>query len=158
MTRGGGSGDVGVVVVGVGGNDTLTGKGGGDYLFGGAGNDTLDSGFGGDVLNGGIGADTFRFSTALGAGNVDTVQDFWVAQGDRIVLSRNVFAGAGYDALASSAFALGPAATTAAHRIVYNQSTGELFYDADGAGGAAAVKFALVANHAQLSASSFQIL
>src|SRR5215211_3070002 len=127
MTRGGGSGDVGVVVVGEGGNDTLLGKGGGDYLFGGTGNDTLDSGFGGDVLNGGAGADTFRFSTALGAGNVDTLQDFSVAEGDRILLSRSVFAAAGYDALASSAFALGTAATTAAHRIVYNQTTGELF-------------------------------
>jgi Ca2+-binding RTX toxin-like protein len=136
----------------------LYGEGGDDYLFGGAGNDLLDSGFGSDLLNGGAGADTFRFSTALGAGNVDTVQDFSGAEGDRIVLSRSVFAAAGYDALASSAFALGTAATTAAHRIVYNQSTGDLFYDADGAGGMAAVKFAVIANHLQLSAASFQIL
>jgi Ca2+-binding RTX toxin-like protein len=34
--------------------------------------------------------------------------------------------------LAGTAFKLGAAATTAAHRIVYNQATGELFYDADG--------------------------
>ncbi|WP_404292942.1 calcium-binding protein [Microvirga sp. RSM25] len=155
LDRGGGSG---AQIYGEGGNDTLLGKGGGDYLFGGAGNDLLDSGFGGDVLNGGIGADTFRFSTALGAGNVDTVQDFWVSQGDRIVLSRQVFAAAGYDALASAAFALGTAATTAAHRIVYNQSTGDLSYDADGVGGVAAIKFAVIATHAQLSAASFQIL
>ena len=155
IDRGNGNG---VQLYGEGGNDTLTGKGGGDYLFGGAGNDTLDSGFGCDVLNGGSGADTFRFSTALGAGNVDTVQDFWVAQGDRILLSRNVFAGAGYDALVGTAFTLGAVATTAEHRIVYNQSTGELFYDADGAGGMAAVKFAIIANHLQLSAASFQIL
>ena len=131
LDRGGGSG---AQLYGEGGHDTLIGRGGGDYLFGGAGNDWLDSGFGGDVLNGGIGADTFRFSTALGAGNVDTVQDFSGAEGDRIVLSRSVFAAAGYDALAGSAFALGAAATTAAHRIVYNQSAGELSYDADGAG------------------------
>jgi Ca2+-binding RTX toxin-like protein len=155
VDRGGGSG---AQLYGEGGHDTLLGKGGGDYLFGGAGNDLLDSGFGGDVLNGGIGADTFRFSTALGAGNVDTVQDFSGAEGDRIVLSRSVFAAAGYDALASSAFALGTAATTASHRIVYNQATGDLSYDADGAGGVAAVKFAVIANHLQLSAASFQIL
>jgi Ca2+-binding RTX toxin-like protein len=86
------------------------------------------------------------------------VQDFSVAEGDRIVLSRRVFAAAGYDALASSAFALGTAATTASHRIVYNQATGDLSYDADGAGGVAAVKFAVIANHLQLSAASFQIL
>jgi Ca2+-binding RTX toxin-like protein len=155
LDRGGGSG---AQLYGEGGHDTLLGKAGGDYLFGGAGNDTLDSGFGGDVLNGGAGTDTFRFSTALGAGNVDTVQDFSGAEGDRIVLSRSVFASAGYDYLAGSAFALGAAATTAAHRIVYNQSTGDLSYDADGAGGVAAIKFAIIANHAQLSAASFQIL
>jgi Ca2+-binding RTX toxin-like protein len=155
IDRGGGNG---AQLYGEGGHDTLLGKSGGDYLFGGAGDDLLDSGFGGDVLNGGAGADTFRFSSSLGAGNIDTVQDFWVTQGDRIVLSRNVFAAAGYDYLASSAFALGAAATTAAHRIVYNQSTGELFYDADGAGGVAAIKFAVIATHVQLSAASFQIL
>ncbi|MFL5193568.1 MAG: calcium-binding protein, partial [Microvirga sp.] len=88
----------------------------------------------------------------------DTLQDFSGAEGDRIVLSRSVFAAAGYDALAGAAFTLGAAATTAAHRIVYNQSTGDLSYDADGAGGVAAIKFAVIANHAQLSASSFQIL
>ena len=111
-----------------------------------------------DVLNGGAGADTFRFSTALGAGNVDTLQDFSVAEGDRIVLSRNVFANAGYGYLSGAAFKLGAAATAAEHRIVYNQSTGELFSDADGAGAAAQVKFALIASHQQLSAASFQIL
>jgi Ca2+-binding RTX toxin-like protein len=155
IDRGGGSG---AQLYGEGGDDGLVGKGGGDALFGGAGNDWLDSGFGGDVLNGGAGADTFRFSTALGAGNVDTLQDFSGAEGDRIVLSRSVFAAAGYDALAGAAFTLGAAATTAAHRIVYNQSTGDLSYDADGAGGVAAIKFAVIANHAQLSAASFQIL
>jgi serralysin len=148
----------GVQLYGEGGDDGLVGKGGGDYLFGGTGNDWLDSGFGGDVLNGGIGADTFRFSTALGAGNVDTVQDFSVTDGDRIVLSRHVFAAAGYDYLAGAAFTPGAAASTAAHRIVYNQSTGELSFDADGAGGMAASKFAVIANHLQLSAASFQIL
>ncbi|WP_404290848.1 calcium-binding protein [Microvirga sp. RSM25] len=155
LDRGGGSG---AQLYGEGGHDTLLGKAGGDYLFGGAGNDLLDSGFGGDVLNGGAGADTFRFSSSLGAGNVDTVQDFSGAEGDRIVLSRSVFAAAGYDALAGSAFTLGAAASTAAHRIVYNQSTGDLFYDADGVGGVAAIKFAVIATHAQLSAASFQIL
>jgi Ca2+-binding RTX toxin-like protein len=147
----------GVQLYGEGGDDTLTGKGGGDYLFGGSGADTLDSGFGCDVLNGGAGADVFRFSTALGAGNVDTVQDFSVAEGDRIVLSWDMFAAAGYQYLSGAAFTLGPAATTTAQRIVYNQSTGELFYDVDGSGAAAQVTFAVIASHQQLSAQSFYI-
>ncbi|UVF20682.1 M10 family metallopeptidase C-terminal domain-containing protein [Microvirga terrae] len=155
VDRGGGSG---AQLYGEGGNDTLTGKAGGDYLFGGAGDDLLDSGFGCDVLSGGAGADTFRFSTGPGAGNVDTIQDFSAAEGDRIVLSRSVFASAGYQYLSGAAFKLGAAATAAEHRIVYNQTTGELFYDADGSGAAAQVKFAVIANHASLSAASFSIL
>jgi hypothetical protein len=63
------------------GNDTLIGKGGGDFLFGGSGADILDSSFGWDVLSGGAGADLFRFATALGAGNVDTLQEFFIADG-----------------------------------------------------------------------------
>ncbi|UVF18215.1 calcium-binding protein [Microvirga terrae] len=155
VDRGGGSG---AQLYGEGGNDTLTGKAGGDYLFGGSGGDWLDGGFGCDVLSGGAGADTFRFSTGPGAGNVDTLQDFSAAEGDRIVLSRSVFASAGYQYLSGAAFKLGAAATAAEHRIVYNQTTGELFYDADGSGAAAQVKFAVIANHASLSAASFSIL
>lgn len=148
----------GAQLYGEAGDDALIGKGGGDYLFGGAGNDTLDSGFGCDVLSGGSGADIFRFSTALGAGNVDTLQDFSVVDGDRLVLSRDLFAAAGYQYLSGAAFTLGSAATTTAQRIVYNQSTGELFYDTDGSGAAAQVKFAVIANHLQLSAANFYIL
>jgi Ca2+-binding RTX toxin-like protein len=152
IDNGGGNG---VQLYGEGGNDTLLGKGGGDYLFGGTGSDWLDSGFGCDVLNGGDGLDYFAFSSALGAGNVDTVQDF--AAGDTLALSYGVFAQAGSYNLAGTAFKLGTAATTAAHRIVYNQASGDLFYDADGVGGAAQVKFAIIANHAQLSAANFLV-
>jgi serralysin len=147
----------GVQLYGEGGDDTLTGHGGGDYLFGGAGNDTLDSGFGGDVLNGGIGADIFRFSTALGAGNVDTVQDFSAAEGDRIVLSRHVFMDVGTGALSSAYFKVG-AATSFDHHILYHQGTGELFYDVDGSGGVAAIKFAALTAGTALSAANFLVM
>ncbi|WP_285892591.1 calcium-binding protein [Microvirga terrae] len=152
IDRGGGSW---AQLYGEGGNDTLYGRGGGDYLFGGSGNDWLDGGFGSDVLNGGEGLDSFAFTSALGAGNVDTIQDF--AAGDTIALSSAVFAQAGSYNLAGTAFRLGTAATTTAHRIVYDQATGDLFYDADGVGGAAQVKVAVLANHAQLSAANFLI-
>ncbi|MBQ0820763.1 calcium-binding protein, partial [Microvirga sp. HBU67558] len=150
--RGGGSG---AQLYGEGGNDTLYGWGGGDYLFGGSGNDWLDGGFGSDVLNGGEGLDSFAFTSALGTGNVDTIQDF--AAGDTIALGSAVFAQAGSYNLAGTAFKLGTAATTTAHRIVYDQATGDLFYDADGVGGAAQIKVAVLANHAQLSAANFLI-
>jgi Ca2+-binding RTX toxin-like protein len=154
IDNGGGNG---VQLYGEGGHDTLLGKGGGDYLFGGAGNDTLDSGFGSDVLNGGAGADTFRFSSSLGAGNVDTVQDFSVAEGDRIVLGSAVFMDVGTGALSSAYFNLG-AATSFDHHILYDQGTGELFYDIDGSGGVAAIKFAAVSAGTALSAANFFVV
>jgi serralysin len=152
--NGGGNG---VQLYGEGGSDTLLGKGGGDYLFGGAGNDTLDSGFGCDVLIGGSGADQFSFSTALGAGNMDTIQDFSVAEGDRIVLSRSVFMDVGTGALSSAYFKAGTA-TRFDHHILYYQGSGELFYDVDGSGGVAAIKFATVSAGTALSASHFFIV
>jgi Ca2+-binding RTX toxin-like protein len=149
--RGGGHG---AQLYGEGGGDQLYGKGGGDYLFGGAGGDWLDGDLGSDVLNGGEGMDYFAFSKTLGAGNVDTIQDF--AAGDMIALGYAVFSIPG-SYLAGTAFKLGAATTTAAHRIVYNQATGELFYDADGTGSAAQIKFAVIANQAQLSAANFLV-
>ncbi len=98
--------------------------------------------------------DFFAFTSALGTGAVDTIQDF--AAGDSIALGYAVFSIPG-SYLTGTAFKLGTAATTAAHRIVYNQATGELFYDADGTGAAAQIKFAVIANQAQLSAANFLV-
>ncbi|HEV2566377.1 MAG TPA: calcium-binding protein, partial [Microvirga sp.] len=142
---------------GEGGNDQLYGKNGGDCLFGGSGNDWLDGGFGGDILNGGAGADQFKFSTALGAGNVDTIQDFSAADGDRIVLKRTVFMDIGSGALSSAYFSAGPA-TSFDHHILYDQSTGGVFYDVDGSGGVAAIKFAALTAGTALNASHFVVL
>jgi Ca2+-binding RTX toxin-like protein len=154
VDRGGGHG---AQLYGEGGHDTLLGQGGGDYLFGGSGNDTLDSGFGGDVLDGGAGADTFRFSSGLGAGNVDTIQDFSGAEGDRIVLGSTVFMDVGTGPLSSAYFSLG-AATSFDHHILYHQGTGELFYDVDGSGGVAAIKFAALTAGTALSAANFLVI
>ncbi|WP_162559405.1 calcium-binding protein [Microvirga sp. 17 mud 1-3] len=155
VDRGGGSG---VQLYGEGGNDNLTGKGGGDYLFGGSGNDWLDGGGGSDILNGGAGQDSFAMLTALGAGNVDRIEDFSAAEGDRIVLSRGAFANMASGSLSSGAFKLGTVATTAEQHILYNQSTGELFYDVDGSGAQAAIKFAVLTAGTALEASNIFVL
>ncbi|WP_160195379.1 calcium-binding protein, partial [Microvirga sp. BSC39] len=114
---------------------------------------------GSDWLTGGNGTDIFRFDGVLGAGNVDVVNDFGFGGPDLLQLTRNTFtAFANQGSVYAAQVALGAAATTAEHRLVYNGSTGALFYDADGAGGAAQVQFATLGKGLAISASSFALL
>ena len=82
------------VIVGLGGNDTLTGGNLADVLLGGAGNDILVGGPGNDVLSGGGGSNTFRFLDMRGTnahfGN-DTIVDFKPGQ-DVIEINHALFA------------------------------------------------------------------
>ncbi|WP_160195391.1 calcium-binding protein, partial [Microvirga sp. BSC39] len=144
---------------GHGGDDQLWGFGGGDWLVGGEGHDLLIGGAGSDWLTGGNGTDIFRFDGVLGAGNVDVVNDFGFGGPDLLQLTRNTFtAFANQGSVYAAQVALGAAATTAEHRLVYNGGTGALFYDADGAGGAAQVQFATLGKGLAISASSFALL
>jgi Ca2+-binding RTX toxin-like protein len=142
------------------GNDTLDGGTGMDYLTGGDGNDSLiggvgadsmSGGKGNDTLTGGVGADTFVFDALLGSTNVDRITDM-VATGsvqDHFWLDDGIFtAFTGRTAIDPAMLRAGAGFTTAitvAHRLIYNSSTGDLYYDADGTGGTAAVKFAILA-------------
>ena len=131
------------------GNDVLIGGIGDDKLFGGDGNDRLIGGAGNDVLVGGAGDDTFVFAAALDrVTNVDKIMDF-TSGSDKIELAALFFPNLDKDAVwsfvsASAGKGESPVATEAAPSILYNQSSGELFYDRDGSGSAAAVKFAEV--------------
>ena len=120
-----------------------TGNGLDNILTGTTGHNLLDGGAGADILIGQGGGDTFRFSTALGTDNVDRIKAFDHA-GDAIQLDDAVFAGLSVGALAAGAFRLGAVATEADDRILYNAANKTLSYDADGVGGAAAVKFATI--------------
>jgi Ca2+-binding RTX toxin-like protein len=143
-------------IVGNGGANLLEGHGGVDRLEGGGGNDTLDGGSEGDVLNGGAGADQFRFTSALD-GNFDRIEDF-LSGTDKIGLSRTVFTGLAAGSVPAGAFVLGSAAADGDDRLVYNQATGQLFYDADGNGSGAAVLFATLQPGTVLAASDFVVL
>lgn len=181
VDRGGGNG---VELHGEGGNDQLRGAAGGDRLYGDngndwlaglqgsdlvyggdgndvvggqEGNDTLNGGNGSDEMWGGSGADWFLFDTALGAGNVDQLKDFSSAEGDMIILNRNVFSALGIGVLSGSAFKVG-AATSTSHKILYNAYTGDLSYDVDGWGAAAAVKIATLNPGTALGASNFFVV
>jgi Ca2+-binding RTX toxin-like protein len=65
------------------GNDALFGGKEDDLLFGGDGADRLSGDLGDDTLTGGSGADRFLFGPNAGT---DTVTDFSLADGDRLVL------------------------------------------------------------------------
>lgn len=129
------------VMQGGGGNDKLSGLGGNDRLSGDAGDDVLNGGLGADWLNGGTGRDVFVFDTALSRQNIDTIQGFSVVD-DTIYLSHEIFSELPTGALAAGAFNTGAFATQADDHIIFNTRTGALMYDADGAGGNAAVQFA----------------
>ena len=123
-------------------NDLIDGGNGADTIIGGTGNDSMFGGLGNDSLNGGSGTDHFIFDTALGTTNVDRIQAYNVAD-DTILLDDAIFTALGSPgALAAGAFKAGTAATDADDRIIYNATTGALFYDQDGSGGVAAVQFA----------------
>ncbi|WP_342151573.1 hypothetical protein [Methylorubrum sp. SB2] len=134
----------------------LAGNEFGQTLVGNAGANGLEGKGGNDVLTGGRGADSFVFATALGAGNVDRITDF--AAEDRFLLGKTVFSALAPGQLAESAFKnLDRGAVDADDRILYKQSTGEVFYDADGSGNGAAVKFAVLDNKAALTAADFVV-
>ncbi|QDM41003.1 Calx-beta domain-containing protein [Altererythrobacter sp. TH136] len=122
----------------------LTGNEFSQLVIGNMGANVLNGGGGADTLIGLGGADTFAFTTALGANNVDTIQDF-EAGVDQISLSSSIFGNLATGELSATAFTVGTQATTADQRIVYDQATGKLFYDADGSGSGEAVLFAQVA-------------
>jgi len=125
------------------GPNLLMGGDGADTLRGEAGADTLVGGAGADWLTGGDGADVFVFDT-LPAGARDVITDF-SAGTDKLSFSRAAWAGLAGAAVGSQSgawFWAGAGATSARDaddRLVYDTTTGTLYYDADGQGGVAAV-------------------
>lgn len=147
-------------------NDWLTGGTGNDTLLGGSGNDQLRGGLGKDNLTGGAGADQFVFDKAPNSStNLDTITDF--ASGtDKLVFSKAVFtglSGAALGNLSADAFWAGPGVSSAhdaTDRFAYDTTSGYLYYDADGIGGAAAVQVALlgVTTHPAISYSDIMVI
>ncbi len=131
-------------IVGNKGNDRLIGYGGNDTLIGGAGDDTLTGIFGNNMLTGGSGSDTFVLSLRpeyVGGPSTgkDVITDFTVGQ-DILEIdfySLGMYSEGLFDengALIAEAFNIESAATTAAHRILYNSGSGALVFDPDGTG------------------------
>jgi Ca2+-binding RTX toxin-like protein len=154
-------------------HDTIEGKAGNDIISGGAGFDTLNGGKGNDKLTGGAGGDMFVFSDILNAKtNVDTITDFSSSKkgakgNDEIDLDHMIFKGIedlDFKSTASNylspinrnidpnTFLTGKTATSKEDRIIYDKSSGKLWYDPDGSGQKDATLFAILENKATLHA------
>lgn len=153
------------------GDDILEGGDGADRLLGDVGSDRLIGGRGNDTLSGGEGSDRFEFrgTSPFSAATfgVDTIADFNWFEGDQIVLSKRVFTaltssvGDGFSkanefAVVSSDRAAGRSRAF----IVYNQSTGALFYNQNGSANGLGTggKFASLAGTPWMEGINFAIV
>ena len=142
-------------IIGNAGANTLSGRDGNDRLHGRDGADKLYGGRGNDMLSGGAGKDSFYVDSALNeSNNVDRIVDFSHAD-DTIRLSQSIFSNLLTGALSPDAFRSGAGATDATDRIIYNPSTGELFYDSDGVGSTAQILFAILEPSLAVAANDF---
>lgn len=141
------------------GSTTATGNGFANTITGNSGNNVIDGGGGSDTLFGGGGSDKFRFSTALGSSNVDHLVDF-SSSNDDIQLDLAIFntftQGGGIGEAAFKNLALG--AVDATDRILFDQASGDIFYDRDGSGALKAILFAHLDNGAIVTSSDFLLV
>jgi Ca2+-binding RTX toxin-like protein len=137
------------------GKDLLEGGNGDDTLIGGNGKDVLKGGAGADTLTGGRGADTFVFADLTDG--PDTITDF-KSHLDKIGIDFVPGAAETLDAndffLSTDLSGLG----AGQEALIYDEATGVLSYDADGAGGADAVEVAHLTPGTELTKDDFVFL
>lgn len=148
------------------GNNTLNGLAGNDTLDGGIGSDYLRGGAGLDVLTGGADIDHFVFAAGAVGDTIasiagDTVADF-SSTVDKLDFDNALFTAIGPDgALNANAF-YSAAGVSSGHdaddRLVYNTTTGGLYYDADGNGVGASVLVATFTGSPTVAAADIQII
>jgi Ca2+-binding RTX toxin-like protein len=142
--------------------DTLVGGAGNDTIFGNSGNDWIEGRGGNDQLSGGSGQDSYVFRE-FGASNADTLLNF-DSNWDAMRFDNAAFTALGADGhfVAGDARFFAAAGASAGHdaddRIVYNTSTGQLYYDADGAGGADAQLVATIQGGGTVAAQDIWVI
>ncbi|NEQ25641.1 MAG: calcium-binding protein [Microcoleus sp. SIO2G3] len=152
---------------GLDGDDTILGNGGVDLLYGGNDNDTIDGGagrdrivggFDDDTLTGGAGSDRFLFLSTNNIG-LDTITDFQVGV-DFLGFSASGFGGEliSGSVLPENQFSLGTSATDTTTRFIYDNTTGSLFFDADGTGTTEQVQVVSLSTGLALTNTSVYVL
>lgn len=131
-------------------------------LGGDAGSDSVNGGAGNDTLAGGADQDHFVFD-AFGAANADTVLDFGSGWDD-LQFDHAAFAalGATGQFSANDARFFAAAGAAAGHdaddRLIFNTSTGQLYYDDDGSGTHAAQLVATLQAGATIAATDIHVV
>jgi len=158
-------------IYGLGGNDFIAGNAGADSMVGGSGNDTIDGNDGNDWIEGGAGNDFLSGSgdqdsivfREFGAANADTVANF-ASDWDALKFDHNGFSALGalgQFAADDGRFYAAAGATGGADaddRLVYDTSSGQLYYDADGSGAGAAQLVATLQGAVPLAASDITVI
>lgn len=115
---------------------------------------------GNDILKGQAGDDTFVFDRTLGSNNIDRIIDFQTIGGDDDTLKiKASILGGGVTAgvLDAADFVAGTAAVDASDRFIFDQASGELYFDVDGVGGAAQQLIATFEQNALVAAADIEV-
>ncbi len=152
------------MILGTSGSEKLYGTSGSDQILASAGADYLCGRGGADQLTGGAGKDKFVFDTAFD-GSIDEILDFNPRE-DAFYLDNAIFTKLGSGSLVnprkimSTNLEDGPGAKPDDLNdfIIYDSSTGNLSYDADGSGAGAAIVFAHLQPGLNLAAANFYII
>ena len=143
-------------LVGDDGVNSLAGRGGNDVIDGGAGEDFIIGGDGADSLTGGEGSDRFVYFSPSEGG--DTISDFEVGADEISPVSAAFGGGLQAGALPENRFTLDTAATNSEQRFIFDDATGDLFFDVDGNGIQDRQLIANVGTGTGLSSSDIQLL
>ena len=144
-------------------DNVITGNNGDNMLNGMGGDDTIHLTIGSDTATGGPGNDIFIFADPPALGQLDKITDF--VQGEDVIKidSDSIF----YDELSPGPLPAGQFITTTDtpsggdDYLIYNETTGELFYDANGLGhtsGAGTHIVVQLVNNLDLNASDIKVL
>ena len=137
-----------------------TGNADANVIIGNAAANVLNGAGGADRLTGRGGADTFEFAPSGAAAKPVVITDF--AHGtDRLLIEADALSalhGLAGQMLTDADLALGPKATTHDQHLIYYAKTGALYYDADGAGGQAQIKIAVLLGPPDLHAGDIGVI
>jgi len=145
-------------IIGNAANNILSGLDGNDSLNGMDGDDRLVGGWGLNSLTGGNGHDEFEFIQPPNPFHYrDRIIDFSPID-DKILLKRSAFPALTTGTLPAAAFEIGRNATAPSVRILYDPTSGVIYYDEDGTGPEVATFFVTLTTAPTVTNANFMVV